>query len=274
MSLRPDCFEWIRQLLESEAGHALPPDKQYLVESRLEPLASRLEMASIDRLIDQARVASSPEWNRQIVESMLIHESMFFRDDRCFETVAAFIRNSFLDQQKSMGHPLLWSAACAGGQEPFSLAMLVHEILGADTGNSGYHVVATDLSQNIIAQARTGEFSELDIRRGLNEERQKKFLRSHGNRWKVDSGIASHIEFRQHNLAESPPPVAMCDVVLMRNVVIYMTDAARDRAFRCVHSALKPNGILLMGSTEAMFPPDRLFQRREDYPMPCFCPIT
>nr|MBC8291205.1 protein-glutamate O-methyltransferase CheR [Planctomycetota bacterium] len=228
MAVSPTSFEWVRSLLAERAGNALPADKVYLVETRLTPIAKKAGAAGVDSLVAELRATPDFERERQIVEAMLTHESSFFRDEDTFKLLGSTLLPELIEQRQDCRKLAIWSAACAAGQEPCSVAMLIEEQF---PGLADWEVpiVATDFSRRTLAQARTGLYTESQIQRGLTHERKQRFFREEHNRWQISEDLLNSIEYSQINLCDEPPPLPQFDLILLRNVLIYLTVEARQQ---------------------------------------------
>ena len=265
-------FDWIRSLLEKHAGNLLECDKAYLVEARLTSLAQATGERTIDELVDSLRAAPDRELERQIVEAMLTHESFFFRDEDTFETLASQIFPRLIEKRRDRRQLSIWSAACAAGQEPYSLAMLLKEQFAGTFDGWSMKIVASDLSRPMLEQAKSGSYDEIKSQRGLSPERRQRFFRQEQRCWVIRKEMRSLIDFREINLCSDPPPLPQFDLILLRNVLIYLTESARQKVLRRVAGCLASDGYLLLGATESIPQPSPLFVRDGECQVPCFRP--
>ena len=219
-------------------------------------------------MVGQLRLGTGKESEQAVVEALLIHETSFFRDAHYFDDLA---RRAFPEQLPiPPNRPLtVWSAACAGGQEPYSIAMLLKERFGT-VDSRDVRIIATDLSHAMLEQAREGYFSQIEIQRGVGSDRQSQFFERDEQRWRINSEMRSLVRFQHHNLISDEPPLSLFDLVLLRNVLIYFGEASRNQVLRSVHQTLRPTGRLMVGATEAMMLPSDLFERDMDFTVPCF----
>lgn len=273
MTINSANFHWIRELLERNSGNTLEAEKSYLVESRLTPVAESLGLRNIDALIDSLRLRTNRETERRIVESMLTHESSFFRDPHYFDAIANQILPRLQLQRSETRQITVWCGACAAGQEPYSLAMLIKENFGPPEDWS-VRIIASDLSRPMLEQAMSGSYSEIEVQRGLSAERRQRFFRQIDRRWIVRDDLRQMVEFQEFNLCagQSLPPIA--DVILLRNVLIYLSESAQEHALSLVTKSLAPDGCLLIGSTETLYQHAALFTRDPDCVVPCFRPVV
>ena len=249
-------FEYVRRLVADESALSLSDDKEYLVHTRLVPVAEREGLQSVGELIAAVR-AGEPELRRQLVEALFTHETLFLRDGHPFEALRDVVMPERL--RANGGRRLaLWSAATSTGQEAYSLAMLCHRWV---PGPLELRLLATDLSAGALARARAGHFSELEVRRGLPGDLLRRYFSPRGRGWQISDELRAMVSFEQLNLARPfRRAVGSMDVVLLRNVLIYFQEPARAALVGEVASVLAPGGYLLLGGAEAIGTADGLFE--------------
>ncbi len=273
MPITPTNFDWIRRLAEERTGNVLDATKTYLVESRLAPLAESAGLPSIDAIVDSLRVTSNPELERRVVEALLTHETSFFRDPHYFNELAATILPDLLRRRQTQRRLRIWCAACSSGQEPYSLAMLLHEQLGG-LNDWSLSIIATDYSRPMLDQARRGSYSAVETQRGLSPARLTRFFQRDGSRHVVLPELKRLIEFRELNLAVDPPPLPRFDLVLIRNVLIYLSENLSREILERIHGSLAHDGHLLLGSTETLIPTPDKFTRADHCRITCYQPVS
>jgi chemotaxis protein methyltransferase CheR len=243
-------FEYVRRLVADESALALSEDKSYLVQTRLVPVAEREGLESVGELIAAVR-AGEPELRRQLVEALSTYETQFFRDVHPF----AALRDTLISERlrANGGRRLnLWSAASSTGQEAYSLAMVLRAVVPEPVQ---LRLLATDLSHEALCQARSGCYSDLEVRRGLPEELRERHFTREGRRWRIAGDLRAMVCFEQLNLARPfRHAVGPMDIVLLRNVLIYFGAATRAALIREIAHVLRPGGYLLLGSAETMVP--------------------
>lgn len=240
LSLRTS--ETVRRVLRERAGIVLEPGKDYLIENRLGPLARSLGAPSVDAL-----VADSQSVDR-VVEAMTINETSFFRDRHPFDAVRDTLLPELLARRR--GTVRIWSAACSTGQEAYSLAMLALEHFPADARRIS--IIGTDLAPRVLEQARAGRYGQLEVNRGLPAPLLVRWFDRDGRDWVLKDQVRRMVRFEQHNLVRDAPP-AGCDIVLLRNVLIYFDTGTRAEVLRRVRDAIAPDGALILGAAETMF---------------------
>ena len=253
MPVSPDNFEWIRRFIEDSTGNLLDADKCWLAETRLTPLVESDGLVSVDDLVQRLQRADHPQLMQQCIDAMLNHESSFFRDPHYFQALAADILPELFERNQNRRHLTIWSAACAAGQEACSLAILLREQFPEQCRGWQIELIATDVASSMIEQARDGRFSSVEIRRGLSDLRRQSWFRESDHAWIADASLRQQIRFAPLNLMDDHAPVQQADLILLRNVLIYMTPPTRQRVLQMIRQSLAPHGRLLLGATESLF---------------------
>jgi chemotaxis protein methyltransferase CheR len=240
-------FDFVRRLVADDSALTLDDGKEYLVQARLAPLAERHGLGSVTELIDALR-AGTPDLRRQVVEALVTHETLFFRDAHPFDALRTEVIPQIL--HSGDGRRLsLWSAATSTGQEAYSLALVVREYFPEI---SEVVLLATDISSRVLAQARTGRYSQLEVGRGLPVSLLVRHFDQTGRAWQLHDDIRHMVTFRQLNLARPFRGVPPMDVVFLRNVLIYFDDETRSRLLTQIGRVLRPGGYLFLGGAESI----------------------
>ncbi len=256
---RPE-FDELRALVRARAGLVIDPGKEYFVELRLGWLAVEEGFDRVSDLLASLRTEES--WgplHRRVVESLAITETSFFRDLHPFESLKRDVLPELIARRSKERELAIWSAACASGQEPYSVAMLAREhfpMLGA----WNVRILATDFSNAMLRRAREGLYSQLEVNRGLPAHCLVRWFRKDGPDWRVNDDLKRAVEFRELNLIQPWPALPAMDVVLMRNVLLYFDDATRRDVLRQLRRVLKPDGWLFLGGGETPLRLDDAFE--------------
>ena len=214
-------FNYIRDLVASHSALVLGPGKEYLVESRLDPLALQEGFSSLQQMVERLRKGPSCDLHRKVIEAMTTNETSFFREIRVFGMFKNAILPELLALRASQRSLNLWCAACSSGQEPYSFAMLMREhVPHPDRWNIRF--IASDISREMLARAREGRYNQIEINRGLPANMLVKHFAKHGAKWEINEDIRRMVEFREINLMDSWPTLPRMDVIFMRNVLIYL----------------------------------------------------
>lgn len=250
MRATPGEVEIIRHILHRAAGVVLDEDKAYLVRSVLTPIAYEEGEGSLREVIERLQAEPGGALERKVVESLLNNETWFFRDPHFFRA----LREDVLPALAASGHrPVrIWSAACSSGQEPYSIAMTVHRHFPELWEQT--EILATDLSDRMLARAQTGVYTQLEVNRGLPAPLLVRYFAEEGADWRIDPALGSRITFRPLNLTRDWPGLPGMDVVFVRNVLLYFDDDTRRDVLGRVRHLLRPDGFLILGAAEATFP--------------------
>jgi chemotaxis protein methyltransferase CheR len=245
----PMDYEFLRKLLRERSGLDLSSDKQYLVESRLIPLARRVGLAGIPELVQKIKNGSEA-LTSEVVEAMTTNETFFFRDKIPFEHLRETVLPALTQARASRRSLRIWCAASSTGQEPYSIAMCVKEFAGL----SGWRVeiVATDLSQGVLEKSRAGIFSQFEVQRGLPIQMLVKHFTQVGELWQLSADIRAMVQHRQLNLLQDFSHLGMFDLIFCRNVLIYFDQDTKAGIFDRLARVIEPDGVLALGAAESV----------------------
>ncbi|MCB2412904.1 protein-glutamate O-methyltransferase CheR [Demequina sp. TTPB684] len=253
MTLAADTFDFVATLVRTRSAIQLDKGKEYLVESRLAPLARSAGAADVDAFVRALRADISQ--HESVVEALTTNETSWFRDLNPFTVLKTHILPEFA--AKGRGPLRVWSAACSTGQEPYSVAMTI-----ADNFPSlKVQIVATDIAENVLAKGRSGRFSQLEINRGLPAPMLVKHFERQGPSFEISPQLRNQVVFRKHNLLELPPAGGPFDIVFLRNVLIYFDVDTKRSVLSKVRAALTPGGYLFLGAAETTIGVDDAWER-------------
>jgi chemotaxis protein methyltransferase CheR len=246
----PPDYEYLRKLLRDHSGLDLSADKQYLIESRLLPLARKAGLADIGDLVQEVK-GGSAALASQVVEAMTTNETFFFRDKVPFEHFRNVIMPEILRARVHRRSIRIWCAAGSTGQEPYSLAMSLKEIGGALAGWR-IEILATDLSQEVLEKSKAGIYSQFEVQRGLPIQLLVKYFKQQGELWQINPDIRAMVLHRQLNLLHDFSQLGVFDVIFCRNVLIYFDQATKASVFGRLARTIEPDGFLVLGAAETV----------------------
>lgn len=255
-------YQFIRTFLQQESAILLDDEKQYLVESRLQPLARREGLASVGELVFKLRANKTGVLRQKVVEAMTTHETSFFRDIRPFEALRLAVLPKLIADRTSARELRIWCMACSTGQEPYTVALLLRENF-PELQTWKVKILATDLSTQVLEKAKAGIFNQLEVNRGLPAPMLMKYFQRQGMNWQVNDSIRQMIDFQPMNLIEQWPLMPPMDIVLLRNVLIYFDIETKKTILSRVRQRLRPDGYLFLGGAENTFNLDDGFERIE-----------
>ena len=238
-------------LLEARTGQQLTMNRRWRIETALSALLRERGISTLDELITILVMGKEPGLSNQVVEALLNNETYFFRDRSPFDLIARHALPELAKKRHSKRHIRIWSAGCSTGQEVYSIAMLFAE----DPENwRGWTVdiLGTDVSTNVIDRARGGLYTQFEVQRGLGINQTIRWFEESDDGWRAVESLRKNVRFQVHNLLEPAPHPAAFDIVLCRNVLLYLTTDKRRMAFDRLSSALAPDGWLMLGAGETV----------------------
>jgi chemotaxis protein methyltransferase CheR len=249
--MTPLDYDYLRKCLKMRSGLVLSADKQYLVESRLLPVARKAGLANLGDLVSALKAAPENALMTAVVEAMTTNESFFFRDKIPFEHFRSTIVPALLAARKTSRCIRIWCAAASTGQEPYSLAMSLKQM---ERQLAGWRIdiVATDLSNEVLEKARNGIYSQFEVQRGLPIQLLIKHFSQVGDLWQIAPDIRAMVRYRQLNLLNDFTELGVFDVVFCRNVLIYFDLPTKIEVFDRLSRVMAGDGYLVLGAAETV----------------------
>ena len=241
-------------ILRKRTSHDFLHYKQTTIRRRLQ---RRMSVNQIDDIAQYAQFLKEDENEvKALLKDILISVTSFFRDPAAFEELKKLLIQMI--KSKSASDDIrVWVAGCATGEEVYSVAMVIHECLEELDKHMKIQLYGTDIDIDALHNARTGKFPA-NIATDLTPARLKRYFVKEGNAYRVKNEIRENIVFASHNLIKDPPFSKM-DLICCRNLLIYLESDLQKRIFPILHYALKPEGILFLGSSETVGEPSDLF---------------
>lgn len=236
--------------VKTRSGAVLTKDLAGAIAIRLQPLARREGFASVPELIGAARIRPDGALWNAIADNLAQSDTRFFRDRSQFEKLRTTLLPNALKQR---GHERvrIWSAACATGQEAYSIAMIVDEMRNEGL-NPAIEIVATDLSERLLDKARAGLYTQFEVQRGLPIRKLIAYFEKAGDLWRISDRLRAGVRFEQHNLMKHPGQLGQFDVIVLAHVLASFDQETRLDVLRRAADALTPNGVLLLGAGETL----------------------
>ncbi len=241
--MKTEDFDFLSRAVRDRSGLTLTPDKAYLLESRLLPVARRFGAKTLDEFIATVRLRSDQETMRAITEAMTTNETLFFRDTKPFEQFKRVVMPALMTSRATQRSVRIWCAASSSGQEPYSLAMLLKEE-SVKLAGWRFEIVGTDLSQEMVDRAKAGAYSQFEVQRGLPIQLLMKYFKQIEDRWQLDDAIRGMVQYRQFNLLDDPRALGRFDVVFCRNVLIYFDQPTKAQVLERITKQMAPDGVL------------------------------
>ncbi len=246
-SILPENYRFLQQFVYRESGIVLDEDKHYLLETRLQPIAHKERVQSLDDLCTLLRATRGDGLRRAVVEAMTTHETLFFRDLAQYEALQKTVIPRLAEERKDLRKLSFWSAAASSGQEAYSLAMMLLE-MGLE--NWKLNILGTDLSEQILARARQGRYTQTEVNRGLPVKYLLKYFVRADLEWHLKEEVRRMVHWQQADLRHSMRTRGPFDVVLCRNVLIYFDTGTKKTILGEMRGAMYKGGHLLLGSAE------------------------
>ncbi len=247
---------WARYVYDI-SGILLEPAKSYLIESRLGPLLKEYACRKFGDLYQKSKMDSTRTIENRIIDQITTNETLFFRDNAPFEMLKYKILPDIVDrkmQKAFSSSPValrIWSAGCSTGQEVYSIAIALKEVL-VDLNTYNVTVLGTDISSMAIDRASCGKYSQFEMNRGLTFERMEQYFIREGEVWKIKDEIRAMASFKKMSLMQPFSGLGKFDIIFCRNVAIYFTMDDRKKLFRHIEAVLAADGGLIIGSTESL----------------------
>jgi len=253
IKLLPEEHKPLAEYIYGLCSVTLDHSKAYLMEGRLGRLVEETGCASFSALILRARSESSRSIERRIVDAITTNETLFFRDTSPFDLLRHKIVPELIDRRARSGASQIriWSAACSTGQEIYSIAILLKELLG-DPDRYGVRLVGTDISDHAVARASRGLYNATEVGRGLGDPLREKYFARTPEGWQIRDEIRAMASFKRMNLMGDLSTLGKFDVVFCRNVAIYFNEPDKVSLFRKIERMLTPQGCLVIGAMESL----------------------
>ena len=268
-------------LLEARTGQQLTLSRRWRLETALSALMRERAIATLDELITILVMGKEPSLSQMVVEALLNNETYFFRDRAPFDLLQRYALPELAKRRAKSKRLRIWSAGCSTGQEVYSLAMLFSEDPEQWQGWT-IDLLGTDVSTSCIDRARAGSYSQFEVQRGLGINQMIKWFEEAADGWRAVEALRKPIRFQVHNLLEPPPHPGGFDIVLCRNVLLYLSPEKKAVAFERLMAAMAEDGWLMLGAGETVIgqttrlgadihrprplPPDRRRQPRREAP--------
>jgi len=243
-------FETFTRMLEDNVGLYLGKEKEYLISSRLMPIAKQHEFTGYIALVQKLIQSPLSPLHWQSFEALLTNETMFFRDQYPFEGLKNVIIPSLIKTQEANKVLTIWCAAASTGQEPYSIAILIKEYF-PELIKWKINLIATDICTVALNKAKIGIYNEAELSRGLTEKQiQTYFSKVSPSEYQISSDIRSMVHFSELNLIKELPAMPSYDLILIRNVLIYFSNDNKRKVLDSMYQKLYPHGYLMLGTSE------------------------
>ncbi|MDB5653738.1 MAG: methyltransferase, CheR-type [Tardiphaga sp.] len=248
--MTPVDYDFLRKFLKERSGLDLSADKQYLVESRLVPLARKAGLNGLDELVQKIRTGSTA-LGADVVEAMTTNETFFFRDKIPFDHLREAVIPELLQARAARKSLRIWCAAASTGQEPYSIAMCLKE-MSAQLAGWRIENIGTDISPQVLVKSKSGIYSQFEVQRGLPIQLLVKYFKQTGELWQISPEIRAMVQYRPLNLLQDFSQMGKFDLIFCRNVLIYFDQEMKTQIFGRLARAIEPDGFLALGAAETV----------------------
>ncbi|MBV5307323.1 MAG: protein-glutamate O-methyltransferase CheR [Desulfobulbaceae bacterium] len=256
LKISPDELKLVAQYIYDVSGIYLDQSKSYLFETRLGAIAAEHGCNTYKELYQKAKTDPSKSFERKIIDAISTNETLFFRDKGPFELLQHKLLPELIDARTPSSPTLktnikIWSAASSTGQELYSIAIIIKELL-PNSSKYSIQLLGTDISDNAVAQASRGKYNKFEMERGLPGDKLQRYFTMFGDSWTIKDEIRAMVQFKKFNLMMPFTGLGKFDIIFCRNVAIYFTLPDRQKLFNKIADSLADDGYLVIGSTESL----------------------
>jgi chemotaxis protein methyltransferase CheR len=241
----------LSDLLEKHTGQVVAANRQWRLEMTLKPVMRRYSIPDIETLAAVINSGAEEQLKIDCVEAMINNETCFFRDQANFALLTGPLLDSLRAQNGVSKTLRIWSAACSTGQEPYSLAMMICENAEKWQGWA-IEIFATDVSASALKRASEGRYSQFEIQRGMPVVLMLKYFTQVGEDWVINENLRKMVTFRQHNMLAKVENHRKFDVILCRNMLMYLCDDKRRQVLDTISTSVSSSGLVMLGAAETV----------------------
>lgn len=258
LNLTPGEFKRIQNFIEQNCGISIPEEKAYLIESRLSRIIIESGYSGYEAFFQAVSTGKDSILIEKIIDAITTNETLWFRDQSPWIILEKVLLPEYvrLLQNHQKDRIRIWSAGCSTGQEPYSIAMCIDRYLArnkiADVSLSRFEIVASDISRPVISAAQAGQYDNISMMRGLDEQYKNIYFKNTNGLWVLDEKIRNAVVFKQFNLQEDFYGLGEYELVFCRYILIYFSDLLKKKVLAKICKILKDNGILFIGSSELL----------------------
>lgn len=254
-------IQFFAKYIERELGIIYSEFNQFQLQNRLDEITKILGLPDVEALYQLAQQPLAPTVRQLILDTATNNETSFFRDPKLFRAVENLIVPALLKGAQGGVPARVWCAACSTGQEPYSLAMMIQGQAEKLKLAPNLELVATDISHRVLERARRGQYSQLEVQRGLPAPLLvKHFQKEADDSWTISAQIRQMMKFETRNLLTPFDSLGKFDLIFCRNVLIYQSVPSKIEIIRRLRAALRPNGYLVLGAGESLIGLSEEFQ--------------
>lgn len=257
-------YRILSDLLEKHTGQTLLANRHWRIDMALKPLMRQNSIPDLETLVSLIEIDADPRLTSACVEAMVNNETCFFRDQANFALLTGPVFDMLREQRTASKRLRIWSAACSTGQEPFSIAMSISENAEKWRGWN-VQIFASDVSGSALAQAKAGRYSQFEIQRGLPVMQMLRYFDQKGEEWCAKDSLRKMVTFTEHNMLNSARHLGMFDVILCRNMLMYLSEDKRSLVLEAIAPMLASDGILMLGAAETVIGQTQKFNASQEF---------
>lgn len=250
-------FILLQTLIEERFGIFLGEEKTYLLDNKLAKILSKSKLKSFEEFYTQISYTNDSKLLDDIIDAITVNETFWFRDKTPWLIMEDILLPYYINELRERKRDIIriWSGACSYGQEPYSIAMCINSYLRChniqDINISHFQILATDISRTVIQSAQRGVYDNVSVQRGLDDANRLEYFKNEGKIWSINDRIKNAVRFQQLNLIKESPCNEF-DIIFLRNVLIYFSEKQKKELLFKIQDALRPEGILFIGSSELL----------------------
>ena len=257
--IKDDEFALISRYITEICGIVIPPEKYYLIETRLFKLILDYGVESFDefyrKVIQPGNIQSgNTDVNQKIINAITVNETFWFRDAVLWKGFEREILPGLIEKLVSGNKTRIriWSAAASTGQEAYSIAMCIDNYLKRNNITriklSHFEIFATDISTRVLEIAQNGRYDNISMTRGMNDHYKAAYFKNNGTSWDLDTYIKNTVKFDNFNLLDSYTGFGIFDVIFCRYVLIYFPEFVKMGIISRMFDSLAAGGVLFTGN--------------------------
>lgn len=249
-------FQGLRDFIYGRTGIFFNESKQYFLENRLQRRLADLKLRTYRDYLDLVQGPGGREELKQLFIEITTNETSFWRNPPQIEAFQRVVLPEAVKLARDRGATKfrIWSAACSSGEEPYTLAMVCQEARETLLKGMGVEILATDISERVLAQAREGIYGSYTLRNLTPAQLKQHFVPDGTDLYLVRPELKAMVQFRNFNLVDWPGyrGLGSFDVVFCRNVLIYFDESVKGKVLKGFHEQLHPKAYLLVGHSESI----------------------